>query len=161
MSFNDFPVQYDSVGGSWNLSFRCRLFWMRCHFPISIFLRFGIVFQKAIIYSFLCCCLCFQGATFFHHTHDWIVCMATSMSWRIEKYPNQRIQEKKETNKHCQRKAGQRKISWPKQHRDNLSHKYNLCDRDCHLHQAALFQQDRQFVLSCFFYFFLTGYLLF
>jgi len=40
------------------------------------------------------------------------------MSWRMEKYPNQRIQEKRERNKHCQRKAGQGKISWLKQHRD-------------------------------------------
>jgi len=34
------------------------------------------------------------------------------------------------------------------------THICNFCDRDCHLHQAALFQQDRQFVSSCFFYFF-------
>ena len=41
MSFNDFPLRYDSMGGSWNISFRCVWFWIRCHFPISIFLRLG------------------------------------------------------------------------------------------------------------------------
>ena len=41
MSFNDFPLRYDSMGGSWNISFRCVWFWIRCHFLISIFLRFG------------------------------------------------------------------------------------------------------------------------
>ena len=65
MSFNDFLLRYDSMGGSWNISFRCGWFWIRCHFPISIFLRLGkagwyCVTQRAI-FSFLCCCLCFQG----------------------------------------------------------------------------------------------------
>ena len=46
MSFNDFPLRYDSMGGSWNISFRCVWFWIRCHFPISIFLRLG----KAVWY---------------------------------------------------------------------------------------------------------------
>ena len=41
VSFNDFPLRYDSMGGSWNTSFRYGWFWMRCHFPISIFLTLG------------------------------------------------------------------------------------------------------------------------
>ena len=39
VSFNDFPLRYDSMDGSWNISFRCGWFWKRCHFPINIFLR--------------------------------------------------------------------------------------------------------------------------
>ena len=41
VSFNDFPLWYDSIGGSWNISFRYGWFWIRCHFPISIFLTLG------------------------------------------------------------------------------------------------------------------------
>ena len=41
VSFNDFPLRYDSMGGSWNISFRYGWFWIRCHFPISIFLTLG------------------------------------------------------------------------------------------------------------------------
>ena len=38
VSFNDFPLRYDSMGGSWNISFRYDWLWIRCHFPVSIFL---------------------------------------------------------------------------------------------------------------------------
>ena len=41
VSFNDFPLRCDSMGGSWNISFRCGWFWIRCHFPINIFFRLG------------------------------------------------------------------------------------------------------------------------
>ena len=53
VSFNDFPLRYDRMGGSWNISFRYGWFWIRCHFPISKYSwRYvkpgGIVLQKAI-----------------------------------------------------------------------------------------------------------------
>ena len=41
VSFIDFPLRYDSMGCSWNISFRCGWFWIRRHFPISIFLTLG------------------------------------------------------------------------------------------------------------------------
>ena len=41
VSFNDFSLRYDSMGGSWNISFRYGWFLIRCHFPISIFLTLG------------------------------------------------------------------------------------------------------------------------
>ena len=65
---NGFSLRYDSMGGSWNISFRCIWFWIRCHFPISIFLRLGKAGWYCVIkaiFSFLCCYLCFQG-TFFY-----------------------------------------------------------------------------------------------
>ena len=59
VSFNHFPLRYDrgddSMGGSWNISFRYGWFWIRFNFPISIFLTIGkaVVLQKAI-FSFSC-----------------------------------------------------------------------------------------------------------
>ena len=76
VSFNDFPLQYDSMGGSWNISFRYGWFWIRCHFPIRKFLTLGkagwFVLQKAIFY-FLCFCLCFKGL-FYLKIHLGILC---------------------------------------------------------------------------------------
>ena len=41
VSFNDFRLRYDSMGCSWNISFRYGWIWIRFNFPISIFLKFG------------------------------------------------------------------------------------------------------------------------
>ena len=64
VSFNEFPLRYDSMGGSWNISFRCGWFSIRCQFPMSIFLKLNkagwYCVTKGNIFFFVLC-LCFQG----------------------------------------------------------------------------------------------------
>ena len=41
MSFRDFPLRYDSRGGSLKIFLSCGWFCIKCHFPMSIFFKLG------------------------------------------------------------------------------------------------------------------------
>ena len=41
MSFRDFPLRYEMRGGSLKMFLRYGWFCIRCHFPMSMFLRLG------------------------------------------------------------------------------------------------------------------------
>ena len=41
MSFRDFPLRYEMMGGSLKISLSCGRFSIRCHFPMSVSFRLG------------------------------------------------------------------------------------------------------------------------
>ena len=65
VSFNEFLLRYDSMGGSWNISFRYGWFWIKSYFAIIIFLTLGkagwYCVKKGNIFFFCAFVLVFKG----------------------------------------------------------------------------------------------------